>query len=76
MLLILQTTRQKHIVNAIGNTLNGGVGKYQFFVDEGFQQPLRDGGDKMGLVSEEKAEEMEEENYLSKITAPACVGWS
>ena len=43
-LLILQPTRQEHIVNAVGNTLNGGVGKDQFFVDERFQDALRVGG--------------------------------
>lgn len=44
MLLILQPTRQKHIVDAIGNALKSGVGKYQFFVDERFQDALRIGG--------------------------------
>ena len=43
MLLVLQPTRQEHIVDAIGNTLKGGVGKYQFFADERFQDTLRIG---------------------------------
>ena len=44
MLLILQPPRQKYIVDAIGNALKSGVGKYQFFVDERFQDALRIGG--------------------------------
>ena len=44
MLLILQPTRQKYIVDAIGNALKSGVVKYQFFVDERFQDALRIGG--------------------------------